>query len=86
MIADKTGIQKPFIPIGNPVLRLLGIVSSGIQLITRKQLKYTRTVLLAAGNRKYYSSEKIKKETGVEFIPLSDTVDDIINFIRYSQS
>lgn len=81
LIADRAGVRRPYIPVSKPLLELLGSFSSLIQFVSRKQLKYTRSVLLASGNKKYYLSEKIIKATGVRFIPLEETINDIIGFI-----
>lgn len=84
LIADRVGVRKPYISVGKPLLELLGAFSSLFQFVSRKQLKYTRSVLVASGNKKYYSSEKIIKTTGIRFIQLEETVNDIINFIEQS--
>lgn len=82
MIADATGCRRPFIKAGKPVLAVAGALSAFIQMITRRQMKYTRSVLLAALTRKSYSSDKIRREFGFEFISLSDTINDIAGFLK----
>ncbi|MGL5317149.1 MAG: NAD-dependent epimerase/dehydratase family protein [Bacteroidales bacterium] len=85
LISDAVGVRRPFIPVGRPVLNVIGTISTFIQWVTRKPLKYTRSILLAAANRKYYSSAKITQEFGVRFIPLAETVKDIARFIKLSE-
>lgn len=80
-IADAMALRRPFIRLGKSVLNLIGGVSYVIQVCSGRKLKYTREVLLAALNRKYYSSDKIKNLLHYEFIPLMKSVEDIARWL-----
>ncbi|MGL5787646.1 MAG: NAD-dependent epimerase/dehydratase family protein [Bacteroidales bacterium] len=81
-IADAIGVRRPFLRPGKLLLSMLGGLSGFYQRLSGRKVKYTKEVMLAALNRKYYSSDKIKSLLDFEFIPMNESVKDITAWLR----
>ena len=82
MIAESMGVRKPFIFIpeifSKPVTGILKVFSQ----ITGKQGLITPDIIRASYSRVFYSNSKIKETTGINFIPIRRSTEEISRIYR----
>jgi nucleoside-diphosphate-sugar epimerase len=73
-IAKAMGKREPSIRVTPLITSLVWPLAWFGSLFTGKTPAITRDTSKSAHNKTYYSSERIKKEIGIEFIPISDAI------------
>ncbi|MEG1616087.1 MAG: NAD-dependent epimerase/dehydratase family protein [Bacteroidales bacterium] len=78
LIARAYGKRAPFIKASKPLLNAALFFSSLKTRITGKPQRFTRETLRSSVKKTYYLCENTRAELGFEFIPIAETVQDIV--------
>jgi dihydroflavonol-4-reductase len=84
LIAKEFGKKPPRILAGKALLNTGVLFSTILGWVNGKTLQLTKDTIRSAQNPQIYSNERIRKALGYSFIPMSDTIHEIADFLKKS--
>lgn len=82
LISDEFGKRRPSIKANKCILSIAALFSESCALLCHKEPQITKETAYNALLSRQYSSERIIKEIGFEFIPVAESIKETCDFIK----
>lgn len=78
LVSSETGKKPPSVLLPKTFAHLAVIFENIVSFMLRKEPSLSRKAIQSAYAQKYYSAEKVKQATGYSFIPIEQTVKEVM--------
>lgn len=85
LISDEMGVKRPSIKANQPMTSIAWRILKILSLISGKTPKITSESARSSHRNIAYSNQKIKDQIAYEFIPISASIKNAVNFLKVNQ-